>query len=86
MVHFTMRNRGTVTMNGAQIDSTVFDGVQFSKTVGRLVADSIVESSDSVLTLSLRSANGAIWLARFTAAEQPSTVQVRVSVRPLAQR
>jgi hypothetical protein len=82
MVHFTLRNRGRAAMNGAQVDSTVFDGVRFSKTVGPLTATAVTASSDSLLTLQLRAEDGARWTAKFTPAEQPSAVRVRVDVAP----
>lgn len=80
LVHYTLGNRGTGALNGAQFDSTVFDGVQFSKTVGPLAPTSLVESTDSTLTIALRSERGESWTARFTPTIQPSAVRVRVVI------
>lgn len=80
MVHYTMGNRGTAGMSGAQVDSTVYEGVQFAKAVGPLTPTSLVESTDSSLTIQLRSETGDTWTARFTPAPQPSPVRIRVAV------
>ncbi|HUQ82708.1 MAG TPA: hypothetical protein VM076_16275 [Gemmatimonadaceae bacterium] len=82
MVHYTLGNRGAARMSGAQVDSIVYDGVRFAKAVGPLTPTALVESSDSSLTIELRSENGDAWTARFAPAPQPSNVRVRVAVSP----
>ena len=82
MVHYTLGNRGAAGMSGAQVDSTVYDGVRFAKAVGPLTPTALVESSDSSLTIQLRTEKGDAWTARFTPAVQPSAVRVRVAVSP----
>ena len=80
MVHFTMGNRGSVRMSGAQVDSTVYDGVRFARELGPLEPVRLVQSTDSSLAILLRSKAGVVWQARFTPAAQPSTVRVHVAV------
>jgi hypothetical protein len=80
MVHFTLENRGTAPVNGAQVDSTVYDGVRFAREVGPVQAVELLQSGDSVLSVLLRSKNGDVWKAQFTPAVQPSPVRVRVEV------
>ena len=80
MVHFTLENRGSAPMNGAQVDSTVYDGVRFAREVGPVQAVELLQSGDSVLSVLLRSKNGDVWRAQFTPAAQPSPVRVRVEV------
>jgi hypothetical protein len=80
MVHYTMGNRVTGQMSGAQVDSTVYAGVKFAQEVGPLTPTTLAESSDTSLAILLRSAKGDVWQARFTPAKQPSPVRVRVEV------
>ena len=82
MVHYALGNRGTAGMSGAQVDSAVYDGVRFASAVGPLTPTALIESSDSLLTIRLRSEKGDAWTARFTSAAQPSAVRVRVAVSP----
>jgi len=80
MVHYTLGNRGSVRMTGSQVDSTVYDGVRFAREVGPLEPVRLLESSDSSITILLRSRAGDSWRARFTPAAQPSAVRVKVEV------
>jgi hypothetical protein len=88
MVHFTLENRGTAPVNGAQVDSAVYDGVRFAREVGPVEPVELLQSGDSVLSVLLRSKNGDVWKAQFTPAVQPSPVRVRVEVSraPMAAR
>ena len=83
MVHYTMGNRGTAPMTGAQSDSAVYEGVKFAQAVGPLTPTERLESTDSTLAILLRSAKGEVWKARFTPAPQPNPVRVRVVVSRL---
>ena len=80
MVHFTLENRGSAPVNGAQVDSMVYDGVRFAREVGPVEPVELLQSGDSVLSVLLRSKNGDVWKAQFTPAAQPSPVRVRVEV------
>lgn len=80
VVHFTMLNRGSGGMNGAQMDSAVRAGVQFAQRVGPLVPVRVVASSDTMLVMLLRSADDSLWGARFTPVAQPALVKVDVEV------
>jgi hypothetical protein len=80
MVHFTMENRGTTPISGAQMDSIVYAGVRLADSLGPLVAVETLESSDSALAVVFRSKNGGTWTARFTPAAQPSLVKVAIQV------
>ena len=80
VVHFTMLNRGSAGMNGAQMDSAVRAGVQFAQRVGPLVPVRLLVSSDSMLVVLLRSADDSLWSARFTPAAQPGLTKVNVEV------
>ena len=79
-VHFTMVNRGSAPMSGAQMDSAVHAGVQLAERVGRLVPVRLLYSSDTTLVMLLRSPDSGVWSARFTRAVQPSLVKVAVAV------
>ncbi len=80
IVHFTMVNRGSAGMSGAQMDSAVHAGVQLAERVGPLVPVRLLSSSDTALIMLLRSADGSLWNGRFTQAVQPSLVKVDVQV------
>ena len=80
IVHFTMVNRGSAGMSGAQMDSAVRAGVQLAARVGPLVPVRLLSSSDTALIMLLRSADGSVWNGRFTQAVQPSLVKVDVQV------
>jgi hypothetical protein len=82
MVHFTMVNRGTAPMNGAQTDSAVYAGVKLAQELGPLVPIKLLYASDTSVTILLRSANRGMWRAEFTSAVQPSLVKVRVRMDP----
>ena len=79
-VHFTMLNRGSAAMSGAQTDSVVRAGVELAQRVGPLVPVRLLYSSDTALAMRLRSADGTLWSARFTPAVQPSFVKVAVEL------
>jgi hypothetical protein len=79
-VHFTMLNRGSAAMSGAQMDSAVNAGVQLAERIGRLVPVRLLYSSDTALIMQLRSADGSLWNGRFRQAVQPSLVKVEVQV------
>lgn len=83
MVHYTLGNRGAAQLSGAQIDSTVYDGVKFAQAVGALTPTQVIESSDSSLAILATSVKGEVWKAQFTRATQPSPVRVRVEVSRL---
>ena len=80
-VHFTMLNRGSAAMSGAQTDSVVRAGVELAQRVGSLVPVRLLYSSDTALAMRLRSADGSLWSARFTPAVQPSLVKVAVELK-----
>ena len=80
-VHFTMLNRGSAAMNGAQMDSAVQAAVELAQRVGPLVPVRLLYSSDTTLTMLLRSADGSGWSAQFTPAMQPSLVKVAVELK-----
>jgi len=80
MVHFTMENRGSGPMTGAQTDSIVYAGVRLADSLGHLVPVKTLESSDSTLSVVFRSADGGTWTARLTPVRQPSLVKVAVIV------
>ncbi len=80
-VHFTILNRGTASMSGAQMDSTVHAGVQRAERVGHLVPVRLLYSSDTTVVMLLRSADSTVWSARFTQAAQPSLVKVAVELK-----
>ena len=67
-------------MNGAQVDSAVYDGVRFAKQVGPLEAVKLLQSSDTSVVVILRSNLGDEWKARFTSPPQPSQVKMLVHV------
>jgi len=79
-VHFTMLNRGSAAMSGAQMDSAVHAGVQRAERVGHLVPVRLLYSSDTTVVMLLRSADSTVWSARFTQAVQPSLVKVAVEL------
>ena len=79
-VHFTMLNRGSAPMSGAQMDSAVRAGVELAERVGPLVPARLVSSGDSMLVMLLRSRDGSLWSARFTPVAQPGLVKVDVEV------
>ena len=79
-VHFTMLNRGSAVMTGAQMDSAVHASVQLAERVGPLVLVRLLYSSDTTLVMLLRSADRSVWSVRFTRAVQPSLVKVAVDV------
>ena len=80
MVHFTIENRGSRPMSGAQMDSVVYAGVRLADSLGRLVPVKTLESSDSTLSMLFQSADGGTWTAQFTPVRQPSLVKVAVTV------
>ena len=80
IVHFTMVNRGSAGMSGAQMDSAVHAGVQLAERVGPLVPVRLLSTSDTALIMLLRSADGSLWNGRFAQAVQPSLVKVDVQV------
>jgi hypothetical protein len=80
MVHFTLVNRGSAPMNGAQVDSAVYDGVRFARQVGPLTPVQLIESTDTSVVVLLRSKIGDDWNARFTSAPEPSPVKMVVHV------
>ena len=80
VVHFTMVNRGSAAMSGAQMDSAVRAGVQFAQRVGPLVPARVLYSSDTMLVMLLRSRDDSLWSARFTPVAQPGLVKVGVEV------
>ena len=82
IVHFTMVNRGTAPMSGAQTDSAVYAGVTLARQLGPLIPVKVLQSSDSLLAVLLRSGDGTNgeWMAQFTPARQPSPVKVIVRV------
>jgi len=82
VVHFTMVNRGSGGMSGAQMDSAVRAGVQFAQRVGPLVPVRLLYSSDTMLVMLLRSRDDSLWSARFTPVAQPGLVKVAVDVSP----
>jgi len=82
MVHFTMVNRGTAPMSGAQTDSAVYAGVKLAQELGHLDPVTVLSSSDTSVTVLLRSANRGMWKAEFTSAVQPSLVKVLVRIDP----
>lgn len=79
-VHFTMENRGTAPMSGAQMDSTVYAGVELARRLGPLVPVTMMYSSDTALMVVLRSADSSMWSARFTPVPQPGLTKVSVEV------
>ena len=79
-VHFTMLNRGSAAMSGAQMDSTVHAGVQRAERIGHLVPVRLLFSSDTTVVMLLRAADRSVWSARFTQAVQPSLVKVAVEL------
>ena len=80
MVHFTLVNRGAAPMNGAQVDSAVYDGVRFAKQVGHLDPVKLLQSTDTSVVVILRSNIGDEWKARFISTPQPSQVKMLVHV------
>ena len=80
MVHFTLENRGSAPMNGAQVDSTVYDGVRFARELGPVELVKLLRSTDASLSVLLRATDGDLWTAEFTPAAQPSPVRVSVVV------
>ena len=80
MVHFTMVNRGSAPMTGAQMDSTVYAGVKLAQSLGPLRPVKVLQSSDTLLVVDLRTTKGEAWMAQFRPAVQPSLVKVAVSV------
>ena len=82
VVHFTMVNRGSAPITGAQTDSIVRDGVRLAQTVGPLVPIGAWQSSDTLLSVLLHSADTAssLWTAEFKPADQPSLVRVLVKL------
>ena len=80
LVHFTLVNRGSAPMNGAQVDSAVYDGVRFAKQVGPLEPVKLLQSTDTSVVVILRSNIGDEWKARFTSSTQPSQVKMLVHV------
>lgn len=80
MVHFTMENRGTRTMSGAQTDSAVYAGVKLAQELGPLVPVRLIYSSDTSFAVLMRSAKRGMWTAEFKSAVQPSLVKVLVRV------
>ena len=79
-VHFTMGNRGSAAMSGAQMDSAVRAQVQLAQRVGPLVPVRLLASSDTMLVMLLRSADDSLWSARFTRVAQPALTKVDVEV------
>jgi hypothetical protein len=79
-VHFTMLNRGSAAMSGAQVDSAVRDQVELAQRVGLLVPVRLMYSSDTTIVMLLRSADDSLWSARFAPAAQPSLVKVEVEI------
>jgi hypothetical protein len=80
VVHFTMVNRGSGPMSGAQVDSAVYAGVKLARTLGPLVPVKVVESSDTSLAVLLTARDGGLWTARFKPVAQPSAINVDVHV------
>jgi hypothetical protein len=80
-VHFTLLNRGSAAMSGAQVDSAVRDQVRFAQRVGRLVPVRLLYSSDTAVIMLLHSADDSLWSARFTRVPQPGLAKVDVDVR-----
>ena len=82
VVHFTMLNRGSAPISGAQTDSIVRDGVRLAKTIGRLVPVGAWQSSDTLLSVLLHSADttNTLGTAEFRPAPQPNLVKVHVQV------
>jgi hypothetical protein len=60
-VHFTLLNRGSAAMSGAQVDSAVRNQVQLAQRVGWLVPVRLLVSTDSVVVMLLRSADDSLW-------------------------
>lgn len=81
-VHFTLVNRGSAAVSGAQTDSIVESSVRFARTAGRLVPVQVLYSTDTALAVLLRSADTSTstWTARFVPAPQPGLVKVAVEV------
>jgi hypothetical protein len=79
-VHYTLTHQGELKMSGAQVDSVVYEAVKFAKAVGPLVAVRVLESSDSTLSLLLRSRSSGNFTARFKPSPQPALVQVAVRI------
>jgi len=79
-VHFTMLNRGSAAMSGAQVDSAVREQVQLAQRVGPLAPVRLLYSSDTTIIMLLRSADDSLWNVRLTPAVQPSLVKVDVDV------
>src|SRR5215471_1790200 len=63
VVHFTMLNRGSAAMSGAQMDSAVRAGVELARRVGPLVPVQLLYSSDTTLIMLLRSRDSSLWSA-----------------------
>lgn len=80
IVHFTLENRGSAPVAGAQTDSIVRAGMRLADSLGYLVPVRTLQSSKSTLAVLLRSKDGATWTARFTPVRQPSLVKVAVEV------
>lgn len=79
-VHFTMVNRGSAAMSGAQMDSAVRAQVQLAQRVGPLVPIRLLYSSDTTLIMLLRSRDDSLWSARLTPVRQPGLMKVDVEV------
>ena len=84
MVHFTMVNRGSAPFSGAQIDSTVYAGVNLARRVGPLAPVKLLVSNDTLLVVLLRSTDSSLWSARFSPVPQPAPVKVDVAVHRAA--
>jgi len=82
VVHFTMVNRGSAPMSGAQMDSTVYAGVRLADSLGPLVPVKVERASDSLLAVLLTSKDGGRWMAEFRPVSQPGLVKVDVRVTP----
>jgi hypothetical protein len=83
VVHFTLVNRGSALITGAQTDSIVSSGVRLAQAIGPLVPVRLMYSTDTALAVLLQSADTAsrTWTARFRPVVQPNFVKVQVEIR-----
>jgi hypothetical protein len=79
-VHFTLTHQGTLRMSGAQVDSAVYASVNFAQSVGPFAPVRLLQSSDTSLTILMRSRSAGDFTARFTPVVQPAQSQVAVYV------
>ena len=81
-VHFTLGNRGSAPVSGAETDSLVRASVRFAQSAGRLVPERLLYSTDTALAVLLRSEDTASrkWTIRLRPAVQPNTVKVQIEI------